>query len=335
MLTSAEWSGYSPVAHYTAIGDTIARYSPVAWCPSEGSLNFDTPSFFPRLAAIKRFWGDNAIPRDTWKNNGRYGIAKPYSGGRAVGPLFIWSFALFQPKRNPGSYKPQPTSKSNHLQRQWTGITFTQSLLFVWSWLYPTRKTLKTVPNPKAAQTCRKHKDSKSHGRTPPLPKQRIMFSPIFLNFCSAERFWGIENFVLGISAVSSVISSKNWQKPGFWLNLGRFFLFLDLGGDFVKDVWNFGIPEFWAFLMNEFLFLEFLEFLQFRAFLLESLTGARVLVQFGQFTLFWTFGGGVRPGLAFLDVLGLFAKQYCIKFSTQTLDVTSELPTLTFNSNP
>ena len=102
-----------------------------------------------------------------------------------------------------------------------------------------------------------------------------------FLDFLEFLQFWALffwnEIFAFGLfgfSAVSSVFFFKTLPEPGFFLAWGHFVVFglRGGGGGFSQDFWIFWI--FWNscssgpfFFGMKFLLLDFLDFLQFRAF--------------------------------------------------------------------
>ena len=122
----------------------------------------------------------------------------------------------------------------------------------------------------------------------------------IFWNFRSSGPFffWN-EIFVFGFfgfSAVSSGFFFQNLTRTRVFFGMRSFLLFLAFeegGGGFSQDFWIFWI--FWNscssgpfFFGMKFLFLDFLEFLQFRALFFQNLTRTRVF--------FWNSAFFFRP---------------------------------------
>ena len=104
-------------------------------------------------------------------------------------------------------------------------------------------------------------------------------------------------------SAVSSVFFSKPYQNQGFFWNevISCFLLAFEAGGVVSPRTFGFfgflGIPAVLGpfFFGMKFLFFDFLDFLQFRAFFQSPTKKARVLIGFGHssFCLFGPFEGG------------------------------------------
>ena len=126
----------------------------------------------------------------------------------------------------------------------------------------------------------------------------------IFWNSCSSGPFffWN-ESFVFGIFGFSAVSSFffQNLTRTRFFFGMRSFLFFLafEKGGGFAQDFWIFWI--FWnscsfgcLFFRMKFLFLDFLDFLQFRAFFFcQNLTRTRVFFGMRSFCFFVGLRGG------------------------------------------